>query len=347
MELRKYAMEGVVDHFWIDRRVFVTGASGFLGGWLIKELLSLQADVVVFIRDWVPNSALCRDGLINKVSLVRGDLSQSLSLERILAEYEIRTVFHLAAQTIVPIANNSPLSTFESNIQGTWNLLEACRRTAKHIEQVIIASSDKAYGDVIDLPYREDIPLAAIYPYDVSKACADMIGQCYAKTWDLPVAITRCGNFFGGGDLNWNRIVPGTIRHLIRGQRPIIRSSGKLVRDYIYIEDAVNAYLTLAKQMVENKNLIGEAFNFSTEQPLDVLQLTTKISEYMQTSLEPIVMNEATAEIEAQYLDSTKARQLLNWHPQFGLDQGIKNTIDWYLNFFKNGFVHHDLSQLS
>lgn len=347
MEFRKYAMESLVDDFWMDRRVFVTGASGFLGGWLIKELLRQAADIVVFIRDWVPNSALCREGLINRVTLVRGDLTHVLSLERILAEYEIKTVFHLAAQTIVPIANHNPLSTFESNIQGTWNLLEACRLASKHIQQVIIASSDKAYGEVVDLPYREETPLSAIYPYDVSKACADMIGQCYAKTWGLPVAITRCGNFFGGGDLNWNRIVPGTIRHLIRRQRPIIRSNGKLLRDYIYIEDAVSAYLTLAKQMSEQSNLIGEAFNFSTEQPLDVLTLTAKISECMQIALEPIIMNEAAAEIAAQYLDATKARQLLHWQPRFGLEQGLKHTVAWYQELFTKGFANDDLSQLS
>ena len=323
-----------MNQFWLDRRVFITGASGLVGGWVVKKLLELRADVVILLRDWVPHSLLLKENLMNRVTVVRGDLSDSVFLERVLAEYEIKTVLHLAAQTIVPIATGNPLSTFESNIAGTWNLLEAARRCQKKIEQLVIASSDKAYGEVVDLPYREDTALAATYPYDVSKACADMIGVCYAKTWGLPVAVTRCGNFFGGGDLNWNRIVPGTIRHITRGQQPIIRSTGKLVRDYIYVEDAVSAYLTLAYKMSENDSLIGEAFNFSNGKPMNVLQLTDKITQIMNSDLTPKILNEASGEIEAQYLDSTKARQLLNWQPTFGIDEGLKNTVSWYKAFF-------------
>jgi CDP-glucose 4,6-dehydratase len=328
-------MESMVsDNFWTDRRVFVTGASGLLGGWLIKDLLRLQADVIVLLRDWVPNSLLLKENLLNQVTVVRGDLSDANFLERILAEYEIQTIFHLAAQTIVPIANVSPLSTFQANIEGTWNLLEAARRCPKKIGQIIIASSDKAYGEVTTLPYREDTALQAQFPYDVSKACADMLGICYAKTWGLPVAITRCGNFFGGGDLNWNRIVPGTIRQLTRGKSPIIRSSGKLIRDYIYVEDAANAYMTLARKMADNPALMGQAFNFSNGLPMNVLQLTEKITASMQSDLEPTILNEASGEIEAQYLDSTKARESLQWQPRFGVDEGLKHTISWYQAFF-------------
>lgn len=340
MELREARMESMVNNnFWLDRRVFVTGASGLVGSWLVKELLRLQCDVVILMRDWVPHSVLFGDGLLQQVTCVRGDLSQPNFLERVLAEYEIKTVFHLAAQTIVPIANNNPLSTFESNIAGTWNLLEACRR-CKRVEQIVIASSDKAYGDVTDLPYREDTPLKAIYPYDVSKACADMIATSYAKTWNLPVTITRCGNFFGGGDLNWNRIVPGTIRSIIRNQQPIIRSNGQLVRDYVYVEDAVSAYITLAHRMSQDSGLIGSAFNFSNNNPLSVLQIVTKIIHSMNSALQPIILNEATAEIQDQYLDASKAHHLLDWKPVFGVDEGLIKTVNWYQSFFRDKEPH-------
>src|SRR3990167_1699414 len=250
--------------FWQDRRVFVSGGSGLVGGWLIEALLREGADVVVLLRDWVPQSKLLSQPTLNKATIVRGDLSDSRFLERVLAEYEIQCVMHVAAQTIVPIANKNPLSTFESNIAGTWNLLEACRHV-RSVASIVVASSDKAYGDAEVLPYCETMPLKAVYPYDVSKACADMISLSYAKTFDLPVAVTRCGNFFGGGDLNWNRIIPGTIRSIIRQTAPIIRSDGQLIRDYIYVEDAVSAYMTLGKALFHNQQLKGEAFNFSNE----------------------------------------------------------------------------------
>ncbi|MFI4937155.1 MAG: NAD-dependent epimerase/dehydratase family protein [Candidatus Berkiellales bacterium] len=321
--------------FWRDRRVFVTGGSGLVGGWLVEALNQLGADVIVLLRDWVPQARLLQPEKLHQATLVHGDLSDPKLLERILAEYEIKTVFHLAAQTIVPIANKNPLSTFESNIAGTWNLLEACRLTTG-IESIVVASSDKAYGDVPELPYNEEMPLQAIYPYDVSKACADRISVTYAKTFGTPVAITRCGNFFGGGDLNWNRIIPGTIRSIIRQQAPIIRSDGTLIRDYIYVEDAVSAYITLGEQLAKRPELSGEAFNFSNESQHTVHELTQLILKLMGSQLKPIIKNENNGEIKAQYLDSTKAFKTLDWKANFGLEEGLKKTIAWYKEFFKN-----------
>jgi CDP-glucose 4,6-dehydratase len=248
MGKRKGSLEGVgmTNLFWRDRPTFVTGATGLLGGWLVRRLLELGADVVCLIRDWVPQSELVRSRLIEQVKVVRGDVRNQALLERILGEYEIDTVFHLAAQTIVSIANRNPVSTFETNIRGTWTLLEACRRSPA-VRHIIIASSDKAYGSQEKLPYTEDMPLKGQHPYDVSKSCADLLAQAYAATFNLSLAITRCGNFYGGGDLNWNRIVPGTIRSVIRGERPVIRSDGYYVRDYFYVEDAAAAYTLLAE----------------------------------------------------------------------------------------------------
>ena len=318
--------------FWQDRRVFITGASGLVGGWLVEALLMQGADIVILLRDWVPGSRLITSHLLEKTTIVRGDLSNCQNLERILAEYEIASVIHLAAQTIVPIANKNPLSTFESNIAGTWNLLEACRQI-RSIESIVVASSDKAYGDAPKLPYREDMPLRAIYPYDVSKACADMISLSFAKTFDMPIAITRCGNFFGGGDLNWNRLIPGTIRSIIRNKVPVIRSDGALIRDYIYVEDAVGAYMTLSKSLSLNPNLKGEAFNFSNETQRSVLDLTTTIINSLGSSLKPMIQGENHGEIPAQYLDSSKARDILGWAPKFGLDDGLRKTIAWYKKY--------------
>src|SRR5579871_5837836 len=221
--------------FWKDRPTFVTGATGLVGVWLVKRLLGAGADVVCLVRDWVPQSEAARSHDIERVNVVRGDVRDQATLERVIGEYEVDTVFHLAAQTIVGIANRNPISTFETNIAGTWALLEAVRRNPT-VKAVVVASSDKAYGSARKLPYIETTPLMGEHPYDVSKSCADLIAQCYARTWNTPVAITRCGNFFGGGDLNWNRVVPGTIRAIHRGERPVVRSDGKFIRDYIYVE---------------------------------------------------------------------------------------------------------------
>ena len=268
--------------------MLVTGATGLVGSWLTRRLVEAGADVVCLVRDWVPQSELVRTGTLDHVKVVRGDVRDRDLLERTLGEYEIDTVFHLAAQTIVGIANRNPISTFESNIQGTWNVLEACRRSPA-VKSIVVASSDKAYGDQEELPYTEDTPLEGRHPYDVSKSCADLIAQTYAKTYGLPVAVTRCGNFYGGGDLNWNRIVPGTIRSVLRGERPVIRSDGQFVRDYFYVEDGAAAYMLLAEQLHTRPELRGQAFNFSNESEVTVLDLVKRILATMDSDLEPVV----------------------------------------------------------
>ena len=319
--------------FWQDRPTLVTGATGLLGGWLVKHLLSKGADIVCLVRDWVPNSELVRSNLIEQVKVVRGDICDQELLERLLGEYEIETVFHLAAQTIVGVANRNPVSTFNTNIGGTVALLEACRRSPQ-VKSIIVASSDKAYGHQDKLPYDEDTPLQGRHPYDVSKSCADLITQSYYHTYQLPVAITRCGNFYGGGDLNWNRIVPGAIRSIIRGQRPVIRSDGKFVRDYFYIEDGAAAYALLAEKVVESPKLHGQALNFSNETPVSVVEIVERILRLMRSGLKPIILNQASNEIREQYLSSAKARKLLKWKPLVTLDEGLKRTISWYKDFF-------------
>jgi CDP-glucose 4,6-dehydratase len=326
-------MEGLgMNAFWRDRPTLITGATGLVGAWLVKRLLEARADVVCLVRDWVPQSELVRSGDIERVRVVRGDIRDQALLERVLGEYEIDTVIHLAAQTIVGIANRNPISTFETNIQGTWCLLEACRRSPK-VKQIVVASSDKAYGDQEKLPYDETTPLQGQHPYDVSKSCADLIAHTYAKTYELPVVITRCGNFYGGGDLNWNRIVPGTIRSLLRGERPVIRSDGSYIRDYFYVEDGAAAYMLLAEQLAKRPELRGEAFNFSNEIQVTVLDLVHKIRHIIGSSLEPIILNEASNEIKHQYLSAEKARRMLGWQPLFTLDEGLTRTIRWYRAF--------------
>ncbi len=329
-------MEGLVmsQSFWLDRPVFVTGATGLVGGWLVQRLLDAGADVVCLVRDWVPQSRMIYENLTNRLKVVRGDVRDQALLERVLGEYEVATVIHLAAQTIVTIANRNPVSTFETNIGGTWSLLEACRRSPK-VDQIVIASSDKAYGDQEKLPYDEATPLQGQHPYDVSKSCADLIAHTYAVTYGLPVTITRCGNFYGGGDLNWNRIIPGTIRAIQRGQRPLIRSDGKFVRDYFYVEDGAAAYMTLAENLAQNPTLRGEAFNFSNELQITVLELVEKILMLMGSELKPEIRNETSNEIRLQYLDAAKARRDLGWKPLFTLDEGLIRTINWYKEFLR------------
>lgn len=319
--------------FWQDRPTFVTGATGLVGSWLVRRLYEAGADVMCLVRDWVPQSELVRSGWIEQVKVVRGDVRDLACLERALGEYEIDTVIHLAAQTIVGIANRNPVSTFETNIGGTWALLEACRRSPV-VKQVIVASSDKAYGDQESLPYDETQPLQGQHPYDVSKSCADLIAHAYAVTYGLPVAITRCGNFYGGGDLNWNRIVPGTIRSILRGERPVIRSDGRFVRDYFYVEDGAVAYMLLAERLAADPSLRGEAFNFSNELQVTVLEVVQCILALMGSDLEPEIRSEANNEIRHQYLSASKARQRLGWTPLFTLDEGLRRTIRWYQDFF-------------
>jgi len=320
--------------FWRDRPTLVTGATGLLGGWLVRRLLDLEADVICLIRDWVPQSELVSARLIDRTKVVRGDIRDQAMLERTLGEYEVDSVIHLAAQTIVGIANRNPVSTYETNIGGTWALLEACRRSPT-IRQIAIASSDKAYGSHDQLPYDEEAALQGRHPYDVSKSAADLIAQSYATTFGLPVVITRCGNFYGGGDLNWNRVVPGTIRSVLRGQRPVIRSDGKYVRDYFYVEDGAATYTLLVERLAQDRALQGESFNFSNETPTTVLALVEKILQAMGSDLEPEIRNEAVNEIREQYLSAAKARRMLQWKPEFSLDQGLRRTIDWYRAMFE------------
>jgi len=322
--------------FWLDRPVFVTGATGLVGSWLVRSLAEAGADLVCLVRDWVPQSDLVRSALIERVKVVRGDVCDQALLERTLGEYEVDTVFHLAAQTIVSIANRNPLSTFESNVKGTWCLLEACRRSPR-VKEVMVASSDKAYGDHDRLPYDESTALRGRHPYDVSKSCADLLAHAYAATYDLPVAVTRCGNFYGGGDLNWNRIVPGTIRSILRGQRPVIRSDGQFVRDYFYVKDGAAAYILLAEKMAVDPRFKGEAFNFSNEIQVTVLELVKRITALMGSDLIPDVRNEVSNEIHHQYLSAAKARNMLGWSPLYELDKGLVETIEWYRAYFKDG----------
>lgn len=317
--------------FWRDRPVFVTGGTGLLGSWLCKGLVEAGADITVLVRDWVPRSKLITDDTFQMVDLVRGEVEDFDTLERALNEYEIETVFHLAAQTIVGTANRNPRSTFEANIKGTWNVLEAARRVDT-VNQIVVASSDKAYGEQKDLPYNESAPLEGTHPYDVSKSCADLIAKSYNVTYDSPVCVTRCGNFYGGGDMNYNRIVPGTIRSLLKDEAPIIRSDGSYIRDYFYIKDAVHAYMHLAEKMGE-LDIAGEAFNFSNEIQVTVLELVNKIISIMDKDIKPDVQGTATHEIPHQYLSAKKARGVLGWKPKYTLDEGLKETVEWYIEF--------------
>lgn len=320
--------------FWQDRPVLVTGATGLLGSALARQLWERKADLVCLVRDWIPQSELVRGGLIERVKVVRGDVTDQAALERVLGEYEIDTVFHLAAQTIVGIANRNPVSTFQTNIAGTWSVLEACRRSPA-VKQIVVASSDKAYGDQDTLPYDEDTPLAGRHPYDVSKSCADLIAKSYAVSFGLPVVVTRCGNLYGPGDLNWNRIVPGTIRSILRGQRPVIRSDGSFSRDYFHVDDGVNSYLVLAEALANRRELAGEAFNFSNELQVTVLQLVQLILQLMDSDLQPDVRSEAANEIRHQYLSAAKARRVLGWQPLCTLEEGLRRTIPWYREYLR------------
>jgi len=323
------------DGFWRDRRVLVTGATGVVGAWLVKALLDRGAAVTALVRDPDPQSEFYRSGDDRRCSIVSGRLEDFWTLERAINEREIQTVFHLAAQAIVGVAHRFPWQTFEANVRGTYNLMEACRLHAGLVQQVVIASSDKAYGSPEQLPYVETMPLAGQHPYEVSKSCTDLIAQSYAHTYGLPVAIARCGNIYGGGDLNWSRIIPGTIRSLLAGQRPIIRSDGKFVRDYVYVKDAAAAYLQLA-EAVNRPEVLGQGFNFSPETALSVLEVVDALRRLMHCpQLEPDIQNTAQGEIRSQYLDSTKARSLLGWQPQYSLDEGLAETIAWYRQFLQ------------
>jgi CDP-glucose 4,6-dehydratase len=321
--------------FWKDKNVFITGCTGFLGSWLAKKLVNLDANVTGLVRDYIPQSNLYMGEEHKKINMVQGSIEDRDLLERTMGEYEIDTVFHVAAQAIVGVANRNPVSTFESNIKGTWNVLETARRSPI-VKRIVVASSDKAYGAQKELPYDESMPLCGEHPYDVSKSCADLICQSYHKTYGLPVCITRCGNLYGGGDLNFNRIIPQTIQNILYGRPPVIRSDGTFIRDYFYVEDAVDAYLLLAEKMNSLK-VEGQAFNFSNEIQLTVLDLVKLIMTLMECHYEPVILNESTNEIPHQYLSAKKAREVLGWRPAHTMEEGLKKTIEWYKNFIFQG----------
>ena len=321
------------ERYWQDRSVFITGCTGLLGSWLTQILVSSGAVVVGLVRDNTPSSRFFQESLDREITVVRGDIEDYALVERTINEYEVETVFHLGAQTIVTIANRSPLSTFKANIEGTWNILEACRMIPT-VQQMIVASSDKAYGDQKILPYSENTPLEGRHPYDVSKSCADLLCRSYFETYGLPVCVTRCGNIFGPGDLNFNRIIPGTIRSLYHDERPIIRSDGASLRDYFYVMDACKSYLCLAEKMSEKK-IFGESFNFSNESPKTVSEIVQSICSLMGSTLEPAILNSATNEIKDQYLSAEKAKKLLDWSAHYSFTEGLEETIAWYKQYFQ------------
>lgn len=321
---------------WCARRVLVTGATGFVGSWLVKALLQRQAHVFALVRDLDYQSELVRSGAIRRITVVNGCLEDFSASERAINENEVDTVFHLGAQALVGAAYRNPLPTFESNIRGSYNLLEACRLHSRLVRAVIIASSDKAYGDSEELPYTESHPLVGRHPYDVSKSCTDLLAASYYHTYQLPVVIARCGNIYGGGDLNWSRLVPGTIRSLLRRERPVLRSDGTLQRDYFYIEDAVEAYIALAEH-IERPQVAGQGFNFSTEAPTTVDQMVDAIQDILSArDLKPVVLAQATAEIKHQALSAERARRILGWLARHGLRDGLMKTVAWYKSFFKS-----------
>lgn len=315
-------------------RVFVTGATGIVGSWLVRRLVEQGAYVVALVRDSDPQSELFRSGTASAISITTGALEDYATLERAINEHETDWVFHLGAQTIVGTALRSPLPTFEANIRGTYNLLEACRRMAGLVKSVVVASSDKAYGDSDVLPYTEDMPPLGRHPYDVSKSCTDLLTHTYSHTYGLPVAVARCGNIYGGGDLNWSRIVPGTIRSALRGERPVLRSDGTYIRDYIFVDDVVDAYLVLAEAVAAG-DAGGKAFNFSTESKVTALEMMQAVLRAMESGhLEPVVLGTATGEIKHQYLDSSRAKAELGWEARYTLDAGLERTTEWYRSFF-------------
>jgi CDP-glucose 4,6-dehydratase len=327
------AMNAAPQDTWKDRHVLVTGATGLIGSWLVKELLARDAHVVTLVRDADPQCELYRSGDILRTSVVNGTLEDFWTVERAVNAHAVDTLFHLGAQTIVATAHRFPLPTFEANIRGTYNVLEACRLHSTLVQRVIVASSDKAYGEQATLPYTEEMSLTGQHPYEVSKSCADLLAQAYHHTYGLPVAIARCGNVYGGGDLNWSRIVPGTIRTLLRGERPVIRSDGTYVRDYSYVKDVARAYLSLAEGLTQEA-VRGEAFNFSSESPVAVLELVRAIQGLMDARhLDPDIRNETQGEIRHQYLSTAKARAALGWRASYTLEQGLRETITWYRNF--------------
>jgi CDP-glucose 4,6-dehydratase len=328
--------------FWGGRSVLVTGATGLVGGWLVRELLDRGAVVAALVRDGSPRSAYFREGLHRRCATVTGDLGSLPSLTRILSEYEVDTIIHLAAQALVGVAKRDPVGTLTANVQGTWNVLEAARLA--QTAQIVVASSDKAYGSTDSLPYLETHALQGQYPYDVSKSCADLISTMYARTYGLPVCITRCGNIFGGGDLNFSRTIPGLIQATLKGEPFVIRSDGLFVRDFLYVKDAVGAYLHVAEHLSRDRGIAGEAFNFSLGLRLTVLDIVDQVLEMMEAKhLRPVIMNQASSEIREQYLDAEKAQRTLGWTPRYTMTEGMEETISWYSDFLGEASVRAEL----
>jgi len=319
---------------WEGKKILITGATGLVGSWLVKALLKRKSIIVALVRDIDFQTEFYRSGDYLQTNIINGSLENISTIERAINEYEIDAVFHLGAQTIVGAAYREPLQTFESNIRGTYHILEACRRHRGFVKEIVIASSDKAYGIADKLPYTEDMPLKGSHPYDVSKSCTDLLAQSYSYTYNLPIAIARCGNIYGGGDLNWSRIIPGTILSLHNNKRPVIRSNGKYIRDYIYIKDIVDAYINLAESITK-KNISGEAFNFSNESRMTVIEIVNTIRLVMgKVDLEPEILNLKLKEIPEQSLSAEKAHKILGWYSKYGLEKGISETVDWYKNYF-------------
>lgn len=322
----------MTNSFWHRRPVFVTGGTGLLGGWLVKDLVTHDAEVIALVRDRSPHNMLAREGVLGKLTVVHGALADFALLRRALCEYSVRTVFHLAAQPLVGVAKKDPMGTLEANVQGTWHVLEAARLAG--VDQVLVASSDKAYGANDRLPYEETHPLQGRYPYDVSKSCADLISTMYAATFGMRVGVARCANLFGGGDMNFSRMLPDLIRATVGGERFVIRSDGKFLRDFLYVKDGAAGYLRFAERLAEDPSLSGQAFNFGLGLRVSVLDLVHKVLEMMgRSDLPPIIQNTASSEIREQYMSSEKARRVLGWSPQYTLEEGLSETISWYREF--------------
>lgn len=322
-----------MERFWMDRPVFVTGGTGLMGGWLVKRLLEQGADVVALVRDRVPRTMFATEGLADKVTTVQGSIEDLPLLRRTFAEYSIRTVFHLAAQPLVGVAKLDPVGALQANVMGTWNVLEAAR--VANVAETVVASSDKAYGISQDLPYFETHPLQGVFPYDVSKSCADLISTMYARTYGKAVGVMRCANLFGGGDLNFSRTIPGVIQSTLRNEQFRIRSDGSCIRDFLYVKDAAKAYMTVAEGLAKRPELAGEGFNFSMSVKLTVLDVVGQVLHLMgREDLEPIIENQAKAEIQEQYMNCDKARRIFGWEPEYQMEHALRETIDWYTAYF-------------
>lgn len=317
--------------FWKNKKVFITGGTGLLGSWVTKYLAENDVDVFALVRKDVPPAF---EKIFSKVTLIRGDIVDYSLIHQALETHKIDVVFHLAAQTYLPETFADPIPTFESNIEGSWIILEACRKS-KNVKSVLFASSDKAYADKEKLPFTEKTPLGGNHPYNASKTCADLIAQSYFLSYSLPLCITRCGNFYGGGDLRLNRLIPSIIKAVLFNEPLVLRSDGKYTRDFFYVEDGALASIHLVEEMNRNPKILGEAFNFSNERPLEILEVVNVILHEMHSSIKPTILSISTGEVRNQYLSSEKARQMLNWEPKFSLEEGIKRTIDWYEEFFK------------